>query len=344
MASDVRILIGRQELTRWRSYSIDSDLLATSDAFSFVAGNDDGALAGVAHKGDRCKVLIDGDVEMQGHVDDVEYDGDASGETVTITGRDDGAWLSDCSAKPLSMAKPSLLELAAKLTEGQIDTWTAAVELELTENVKVQPGEKVEDVLRRYARKLNVLIWLAADGAGRIGRPNYYQPAAAALYRYLASDPRAASNNVIQRKVRESWRDQHSPITMHGVRGNTTRIGGRHAHSTCQAIDPELSIDRPLVMSEGNVKSKAEGQRMADREVARRRFEATTLEYSVRGFYGTPPAGGERTRFAIDTMIDVVDAPAGRTGSYWCSRRTFTGGTEGQLTQLKLHPAGIWLA
>lgn len=346
--TEVKVIVGEdgEELSVWQRYDIESSMLTPANAFSFTAANNDGELTGVVGKGDEVKVLVDGDLQMIGRVDDVEYSSDDQGSRVEITGRDLFGYLADCSAALQQYHQKSLEELAEMLTADWVETWGGDAPTTKIPKVKVEPGETVLEVLQRESKKDNVIVWLTADGEGQIGHPSYSGAPAYNLYHYKRSSALRIHNNVISASVRESQRDQFSSITVYGTTGNTKANYGTSSRARGIAVDTDI-VDRPLIISDGNVRTLKQAQNRADLEVARRKFDALVLQYTVKGHYGERPdgrGGVERSLWEIDTLVDVVDELSGHEGEFYIVRRRFRGDDAGRFTDLELRQKEVWLA
>lgn len=348
--TEIKIVVGQGaeaiELSTWESYEIEADVLHPANAFSVTASNNDGELAGVVGKGDPVKVLVDGAVQMAGHVDDVTYtSSDDAGASVQIVGRDLFGHLVDCSAPLKCLHKITIADLAQELAGDWVDTWTAPLSIGQIAKVKIEPGDNIWEVLERFAEKEKLLLWLDPSGVGVIGKPNYTQPPAYQLWHLARSNPRAKThNNVIASTVTESWRELFSEITVYGTTGNMKATYGTGARSRAVALETMVD-DRPLRLVDGDCKTLAQAQAKASAERDRRAFEALKLEYTVRGHYGYLGSSSSTTAtlWQVDTIVDVEDELSGYSSCYYLSRRRFRGGDEGRFTDLELHPMGVWL-
>ena len=343
-APDVRLVVGNvlaDEFKGWESFEVESDLLQPADAFSFVAQNIGGKMAGKISFHDTVQVVVDDAVVMQGFVDDVTYkDG-----RINIVGRDDFGHLVDCSADPKTYRNMNLKTLAGTLASNYIDTWKIdpLITLPTHRRLKVEPGETIADVLIRVAKKDRVLIWLDETGVAHIGRPNYDQ-APAHVIRHYVSGGMAALNNVKSAEVRESGRGRYSRITVLGASGNSSSSWGKTALQKQTDTDAEVTTTRNLILTDGDVGNISQAKNKAIDEVDRRAFEGTVLNYTAFGFYGEPAGGEAKSLFAIDQRVAVTDEEAGIDGVYYLSRRRLRLdiGT-GHTTELELHPGG-WMA
>lgn len=350
--SEVKVIVvdsdgNESEFSEWKNYAIESDIFTPADAFSFTASNMEGEMAGVINKGDLVKVLVDGNPEMVGHIDDVAYQTEPKDATVEYTGRDLFGFLVDCSAQPQSLKEQTLKTLAEKLTADWIIEWRVNndVTLPRIKKMKIEPGENVLEVLQRFASKADMLVWLEPDGTGVIGKPDYTQTPLYNFYLFVDKS-NAKLNNVESSTVTQTWRDQFSSITVCGQSANSRSIwgkGGRSKFKAISAIENELRVNRPLVMTDGDCASIKQAKQRANLEMARRRFESESLEYTVKGHYQLD-AFGVKQYFHADRLANVVDEPAGIEDIYYITRRRFYGDESGQRTDLSLRQKGIYLA
>ncbi|HHE71340.1 MAG TPA: hypothetical protein ENL34_03545 [Chloroflexi bacterium] len=339
----VRLVVGGAELGDWASFDIESDLLQPADAFTFVAPNINGAMAGKVNQMDDVVVTVDDVVQMRGFVDSVQY---ANGQ-VQISGRDLFGHLVDCSAPPKSYRRVYLDVLAAKLSAPWDIAWQVdGVALKQHRWVKIEPGESCMDAIVRLAKVDRVLVWLDAQGVGHIGRPDYDQLPKHVLRRYKGTDPMSELNNVLEdgAEVSEDGRDRFSTITVLGSSGNSGSQWGKTALQNQSSTDAEVVSTRTLILTDGDVKSISACKQKAEDEVERRAFESVVIRYTTAGFYGEEASGQEPSMWAIDTRAAVTDQIAGLDGVYYVTKRNFQLELgQGHVTALELHQGG-WLA
>lgn len=340
-APAVRLVVGGSELEGWESFEIESNLLTPADAFSFTSQNSAGELAGVVNPGDSAKVVVDGEVQLDGFVDEVAY----QGGRVVITGRDQIGHLVDCSAEPRSYSKMKLDTLAEKIAGAWVPVWQVdpLVTLTLHSYIKVDGGESVWDVLARLARKDKALLWLDAQGVGHIGRPTYTGAVVHAIRHCVREG--GQRSNVWDPEVTISGRDRFSSLTVIGSSGNTRGTWGSSALQSRTVDDAEVPNDRRLIIPDGDTKTLKQAQDKAEDEVERRFFEGTTARYTAPGFCGEPAVkGATPALFQIDQRVSLLDEYAGLDGVYYCTGRQFRCSLdEGYTTRLELHPDGVWM-
>lgn len=235
-------------------------------------------------------------------------------------------------------SKPSAPTRAALAETEKAAANLARVKREIFFTVKVEPGETAWDVIDRYAKAAGMLVWLSADGKGIIARPDYDQKP---LYRLRLLTPdsgRSAENNIERSSVVEDWRNQYSRVTVYGTTGNTRANYGASSTYEGYADEDSITVNRPLVLTDGDIKKVEAARKRAELERDRRAFEALTLTYTVRGHYQSGYL------WEVDTLADVIDEPAGIQGEYYITRRRFSGDDSGRRTELTLHEKGALLA
>ena len=340
--TDIRLLIGGEEFTGWTRWEVESCLLTPSDAFSLSAPNINGELAGKITAGSAAKLTLDGTVVMTGYVDEVNY----SGGEVEVQGRDLFLFLVDCSARPGTHQKVTLLTLARRLTENWPIIWRLQSGITLaTHNVKIEPGEAVWEVLAKVARLDGVLMWCNPDGTADISRLDYTQIPMHRLRRYLPSSGKSEENNIMGGSVSQSWRDRFSTVTQIGSTGNTANSYERNSHKRYAATDTGIGVYRPIILNDSNLRDITMCRNKAELEKARRLHDAEVLNYAASGHYGTPyhPAVSP-VLYEPGVRVDVIDQDSGVADVYMLTTRRFSLDDEGgPVSELTLHPEG-WMA
>lgn len=344
------------ELSKWKSYEVESDLLTPADAFHFVAPNINGEHAGEIIPEDTVRVTVDGEVVAVGNVDDVAYEVTDEGSTLSIAGRDPGRFLADCSARVVRLQGKTLEDLARILAEEWVPIWMTnqigSTALPRAKKFKVDPGETVLDCLNRFAAQAKVLIWIDEQGRGVIGRPNYRQAPSFALYRYLPDSPNASRNNVLTGRIALTSRESFSTVTCLSAVSNSGSggglfgggggglFGGGHGKSKSKlrgtATDRSVRTHKPKVIS-GQAANTKQAQTLAEEEVQKAQFG------SWRGIFTVPGHYNNGKLWSIDTLCTLTDEVSGFHGTYYVVRRRFTGDSGGARTEVELRPKGIYL-
>ncbi len=177
MADQLELYINGKAYRGWTEISVTRALDAISGAFTISlterwAG--DGRTPSQIENwpilnGDRCQVKIDGEVLIDGYVDQFMPSFSPTTHTITVQGRDKTADIIDCSAfhQPDQWANLTLLQIAQILCKPFGVSVRADVDIgPAFPNIKLQQGETVFSALDRLCRFRKVL--LAPDGAGGV--------------------------------------------------------------------------------------------------------------------------------------------------------------------------------
>lgn len=345
--TDIALLINGKEFKGWDRWEVESDILQPADAFSLSVPNIAAEQTGEINPNDAFKLVLDGRLVMRGYVDEVNYTTTASESRMEVTGRDDFGNLVDCSAQPGTHRKIDLVTLARKLTSAWSMDWAVqpGLTLERHAKVKVEPGDSVMDVIMRIAKKDDKLVWFTSSGTATIGVPNYNQEPAHRFRLYTPDSGLAAANNVLSSRARNSYQDRFSSYTVAGSGANDATNFGRASSRKATQTDGVVTVHRPLIIPDSDIKTIAQAKNRVGREVDRRQFDSSVLDYTVRGHYGTPyKDGGEAVMYDADQRADVVDYPSGARGVWWLTKRRFKLDSNGPATDLTLHPDGVWMA
>jgi prophage tail gpP-like protein len=224
------------------------------------------------------------------------------------------------------------------IAQGVATRRLAEMQRALLVSLKVEPGERVYEVLERSARKIGMMLWCGADGCGIIAKPNYDQSPIYELHLHPQSSGASRQNNIETAEIREDGRDRYSRYRFLATMGNTKADSGTASRARSEIIDDEVAlvIDRPLIET-GETQKKAGAIKQAEREMQRRRFDSLEITYTVRG---------HRNRGLLwqqDTLALVADEVNGVNGVYYVVGRRFSGNDRGQTTQVRLRRPGTLL-
>lgn len=271
-----------------------------------------------------CRVLLDGEEVLRGHVDGVDADYDARFRRLTATARDllgdlvDGA---AAVAPPFEWGGIALPEFARRLCQPfgiavqvQADCGTAF------RRAAIQPGETAWEALERACRQRGVLP--TGDGRGTLLLTRAGAGGEAA-------GPLTLGENILRARGRFDWTGRHDLVV---VRGQGEGGGAGQGEARCK--DAEIGRHRPkLVVAE----AAGEGvtfQRRADWEVLTAAARSRRLTYTVPGWRG---ASGALWR--PNTLARVDDAFLGIARELLIVSVTFLLSAEdGTVTELEVAP------
>lgn len=332
----VSLLIGGKAHSGWTSYEIDSDLLIPADAWRVELGMPAGEIPPIVTEGALVQVRIGGDVVMSGRIDDIEDSIDKHSHTLSISGRDGAAILTDCSAPIFTAKQASLAEVVASvvrplgITRIRIDAASTVT----AEKVSVEPGDTAWDTLVHAAEANGLWPWFEPDGTLVIGGPDYSKPPVATLVLRRSGK----GNNVISLRRSRSMAERYSEITVLGQSHGTASQASKHAlKSTVR--DTGVAVYRPRIVIDHDAASAASAQARGRKLLSDSRLKGFTLQARVHGHRTSDGAlwqPGQR--------IHVISEPHGIDEVFFLMARKFIGGRpHGTITQLTLKEDGVWV-
>lgn len=379
MASEiVRLAIGGVTYADWYSVDIDSDIFTPADAFSVQGRVPARDKLRKFREGASLDVYIGDDRQMDGVIDAASLAVTRKKASLSVMGRDKGAFLIDTEAQHIKAANYNLKTLAEKLLQpafgirsvilsnednrklllGKRDMKKKAGTTSRGRNVNpftgeprslthVDPGQKIAQILEEHCRRNGVTYWMTAGGDLYIGKPNYVQETAFSFLLYAPGSRDAITkNNVLEANVLRSIDGRYSEIavagqTMTGTGNvfNPTSMKGAKFKGT--ATDPDLvnrGVTRKLILTDGDCTGRKQAQARAEYEQGLRRLKALELKITVAGFRQNGRI------YAVDTLATVRIEEADIDGTYYITQRRFTRDRGKDRTELTLHEKGVYLA
>lgn len=331
----VSLLIGGKVHSHWSRYDIDSDFLIPADAWHVELGLPDGQFPPVVTEGAAVEVRIGSDTVMTGRIDDISHETGKGGHTLSLSGRDGAAILTDCSAPVFSARQATLAEVVANIVK-PLGISRIRIDAETTharEKVAVEPGDTAWDTLVRAAEANGLWPWFEPDGTLVVGGPDYSRPPVATLILRRNGE----GNNVQRLAVQRSMAERYSDITVLGQAHGTAIEAGRNA-LRASVRDPAVKVYRPLVVIDHDADNAG---------IARARARKLLSDSRLKGLTLTAEVTGHRTSDGMlwqpGQRIHVISEPHGLDGVYFLMARRFRGGRGvGTTTALTLKEDGVW--
>lgn len=265
-------------IDRWKSYSYNSEFLTPTDGWSFTFGDDETSdeILRQVEVGQRLTLRVNGVVQGDGYIDDVDARASRRGFEVTISGRDLLAPVIDSHIEPsqtfkagmtladilLAIFKPfGFTEFAldndanrdalkgskrgTKVTKGGKKKGPRPLKSFVQHQLKPYPCEGAFAFAARLAQRHGLWIWLGADNKTIIvATPDFEQEPSARIVRRRGTA--GIANTVLDGTVRRSLSDQPSCIVATGRGG-----GGENPRSGMRviAINGIVRADTEAVLS-----------------------------------------------------------------------------------------------
>lgn len=364
MADRVSIEVGGRELTVYKAYSADSNLLIPADEFSVTVPG-----ARPEFKtGDRFNLKVNGHQEMNGIIEKRELHTGAAGNETTLSGRDlmglavDGCldkahWKTKANVqlKPLAASLLSTLpylkdrkpvfmhELADTGVSGRKSvlkkSTPSGLAAELTSafaDEQFSAGTTVFDALADRAQRHGLLLWMAPDGTLVFGRPIGAE-VAAAYHFYLYEKPSsivenaAAHNNVLSVALTDDLSKRYSKITVVGQREGSEFISADGHDIYEPEKDGTFPYSSKHLVIQRECKTPQEARQLAKIEMQKRIAASWRLKLDVIGH------SQDGNNYRANEACEAVIEPHGVTGKFIVlGRRFIYSEADGQKTALEL--------
>lgn len=212
----VTLVVNGTRYNAWKSLRVTRSIESLAGSFALEVsdrlGDEEPWPIG---EGDACRVELDGEVVIDGYINDDDASGSATSTSLSYSGRDRAAELVDCSAvlEHWTYRNVNVLEFAKKLAApfGISVSQQPGLVLPQVPKLVVSPGDTAYEAIRKAAGDDGVLI--VSDGAGGIRITRAAAARAAALiegvninsyalrtsggerfYRYIVSTQAAATD------------------------------------------------------------------------------------------------------------------------------------------------------
>lgn len=336
----VALEVAGRRIENFTRYRIESDLFKASDDFSF-----DFELPGFdISPGDRCRVLVNDVLELNGIIDRVKDGYGPDGTTLSVAGRDlmgllvdshVGIGKTDQNIDLRALAKDLLKDVPfinrKAIIYGKGHKVKVAEQGWDFEAGKVQrdPDHTIFDLLSRHAQERGLLFWCQADGTFVFGRPvSTGKP----LYR-LVNRMGGQGNNILSSDRTRDIAGRYSKITVIGQQQGEDIFDPEAVNVQAVVYDKEIPFHKPYcTCMHSDMASPSEYAAMV---LNQQRFDGFSLDVVVAGH----SLGG--VNFQANTLCHVDDEYYGYSKSFFIAARTFELGQNGIVTSLRLSEPGV---
>jgi prophage tail gpP-like protein len=351
MHDKVSLVVNGKQIDYFTGYTVDSDLFLAADAWSFDHYRTDLGIAA----GQKVKLFVNNVCELTGVIDRVEMGYDKKRKKLTVSGRDMMGLVCDHHCEHFSKDKildgKTILQVAnmlladiplidRKIRTVAFDAATKRFDAAYTYE-KIDLGETVFDVIRRFADGRGLLFWCEPDGTFTLGKPKDKGNATFFL-RNKKSDP--SRNNVLSATIVSDISQSHSSVTVVGQAqgqddwGLPSMVNVKATKS--MSVPSEFPFYKPLVrkMNKDTTSAKREASRLLEQSKAR----MLSLQYVVP--YHSQNGKNWRANELCHVEDDdfVLDGKA-LSGDYLIYSRTFSSEKSRTTTTLKLGLPGVIL-
>lgn len=280
--SDVHLQVNGKRYGGWKSVQITRSIESIAGSFSLEVTDQQ---AGAAEswpivEEDKCQVLIDSDVVVDGYVDRANPSFSATAKAVTISGRDRAAALVDCSAvlDEWAFKKATVVDIARKVAAPFGVSVSVQPGLELLKaprKLVVNPGDSAFEVIAAAARAAGVLVVSHGAGGILITRSGTQR----------ASEPLVQGVNLIEGSADYDATERFSRYIVMGQVGGSDNASGAATRIRAEAVDEGVRrTDRTLIIRPGESHDVAYARQLGDWEARIRAARGTSIEATVHGW------------------------------------------------------------
>lgn len=249
--------------------------------------------------------------------------------------------------KPLGLEEADFIfspEVARDILTGKAGSSKAPADLQTIKEdaAKTAPPETVYAFVERHLNRFHLTHWDGPDGRVVVGAPDDEQAPIGQLRSRRGQA--AQSNNVLSCEKIEDFEEVPTGLWVFGSGGGRElakrKVQWVEPDPTLVAVEP--SLERTVVIVDEGIKTQAQAEARARREMAMRSLQKNAFRISVDGLsYWT---GHELIPWAPDTVADVhVDVEGAAPGPYLIYRTALRGNANDGLTaELDLVAKGVW--
>lgn len=259
-------------------------------------------------EGDRCELVADGEVLLDGYVDEARIEYDAGQRSFSCSGRAKTADLIDCSLeRRTSWSDASLGDIVSDIAE----PFGVSVYVLGSQGARFVARENdVGDIVGTFVAKRGETAWEVIQRAAK--RRGFLPYTMGGDLMLVRAGP-VLSETIIQRGVNvvrgsrtNSWADRFSKYVFRGQSRASDDVTGRSATQLKgEVVDPAITRYRPLLLQSGGDGPKDMGTR-AILERNHRAGKSDRLSYTVPGWQRAEGLWAPNVRVrVVDDWLDV---------------------------------------
>lgn len=202
------------------------------------------------------------------------------------------------------------------------------------DEARPHPPETIYAFVDRHLSRFGLIMWDAPDGRIIIDRPDVDQRAIYAMT--MRKGANSKTNNLLSATKTEDFEEVPRDLWIYGVGGGTNinraRVKFVQFDTTLFAVDPRLSFSaRTAVIVDESIKTQAQAEARARREMMRRSLQKDTWMLETDGFGYWD--GIEAYPYVVNTIAGVqVDIAGGASGPYLLYQVTMRGNAHDAMT------------
>ena len=341
-ADQVALEVGGKRIENFTRYRIESDLFVADDAFSLTLENPDVSI----EEGQRCKLYINGALELNGIIDQVKDGYKKSGTDLSVSGRDlmgllvdshVGTGQTDEKIELKALAEDLLKDVPfinrksivygkgskIKVIEAE-DDWFEI------EKAQREPGKSIFETLKKHAMERGLLFWCLPDGTFVFGNPTRSGRADFSIVNRRSG----RGNNALESDRTRDTSRQYSDVTVIGQQQGEDFMAPEDINTTGTAKDTSFPFQKPFFT--GLSQDCKDPDKYAALLMNQQRFAGFQLSYVVNGH------GQNGKNWQANALCHVDDEFYQYSRKFLIYSRVFEMSEDaGQFTTLKLSKPGM---
>lgn len=329
MPSAVTLEVGGKAYSGWKSIQITRSVESLAGSFSLTVND---RRSGQSDpwpivEEDPCKVLIDGDVVIDGFVDRREISFSATQTTTTVSGRDKSAALVDNSAvlDRWTIRRATVADIAAEVAGAfgiAVDVQPGLELLKAQPKLAISPGDRAFDVISKAAKSAGVMVVSNGKGGILITRANTTRVSSALI----------EGDSIIAGSVSYDAAGRYARYIVAGQQAGTDEASGNSTRVRAEATDEGVGrLDRVLMLRPAKSMPADYAKQRADYEARIRAARAATASVIVHGWRQL-----DGSLWPINSLVYVRSPRLEIEGDMRISEASHSLGPQGELTTLRL--------
>lgn len=309
-----------------------------SSSFSFsttVKENEFGRITNDLKLGQEAKVYIDDNIVITGFIEDLDREISENSHSITLSGRDIGGDMIDSNIKQKSYTQRNF-ELLANLVlkdnsfSTKIINKVGLLRLEAKETIKTEKGETIFNFLDRYAKKLQVLLKIDANGNLNIIREDD------SVVKNMLINNHTSDTNILTSRLKLSTVDRFNVVEIYSQSNNTTHTKtGISQKGT--ATDPQIRATRRKIVTMDTSTESKSLKALAEWNITLRRAKGSRYTCRTLGFYSS-----NKTLWQPNTLVDIIDYDMEVEGTFLIQGVQFSQSKQGSFTTLEIVEQGAF--
>lgn len=337
MSDSIKLVINGYEYSRFKNYSIKSDIYEAADVFEVEAYPSDEF---IPTEGMKFELRVNEQLECVGVIDSVRRGYDSSGQYLSISGRDVmGLIVDSCCEEFPTIQNSSIAKVADRLLKNVpyisgIEYDDAAKKRDSSKPfIQIEPGQKIFDVLRDVAFSRGLVFYSTASGSLVFRKPRGKGKCEFAL----VQRPGSVGSGIIKGEYVGDITNRYTSYTVLTQEQGREEGDPVEINASATVNDDQFPfkdvLKKPYVEAVSD--DKGSPAKLARRLMEKNRMMSNTVNYTVKGH-------SQNTRnWAIDELVNVDDIKLGVRGQMLVYSRTFIGSSSQQITELKLGTPGL---